>query len=148
MNCLICFDTWVYYMEYTVDQDKYYNLANLLDFIISLLFLLIEIAVNSHIIYRLCSKVINQTNPYYKVIVAKLVCVLILYLILDIVLMTLDITNNQMYACFFWGIDYSFKIQMETLCLGKIRDMIVTMEHYENSGPRRNSRAIDELWPF
>ncbi|KXN72962.1 hypothetical protein CONCODRAFT_4107 [Conidiobolus coronatus NRRL 28638] len=143
MNCLICFDTWVYFMEYTVDQDKYYSLANSLDFVISLLFFIFEIFVNGHIVYHLFRKVLNQTNSYYKVIVVKLISVLTLYLILDIVLITLNIKNKQVYACFFWGINYSFKIQIETLCLGKIRDMIVTMEHHENSDPRRNSRAFE-----
>jgi hypothetical protein len=47
--------------------------------------------------------------------------------------MSLDITNNQMYACFFWGINYGFKIQMETLCLGKIKEVIIIMESYQNA---------------
>ncbi|KXN72963.1 hypothetical protein CONCODRAFT_4108 [Conidiobolus coronatus NRRL 28638] len=148
MNFLIFIDTGVYLMQYTIDENKFYNLANVLDFVISLLFLLIECIINAQIIFKLFSKVSNQSNAYYKIIAFKIIGVLTLYLILDLILMTLDITNNQMYACFFWGIDYSFKIQMETLCLGKLRDMIVTMEHYENSDFRRGSRVFNEAWPF
>jgi hypothetical protein len=148
MNFLILIDAGVYIMQYTIDEDKFYEIANILDFTISLLFLLIECIINAQIIYKLFNKVSDQTNTYYKIIAYKIIGVLILYLILDTVLMTLDITNNQMYACFFWGIDYSFKIQMETLCLGKLRDMIVTMEHYENSDFRRDSRIFNDVWPF
>jgi hypothetical protein len=133
INGVGCYDLYLYYMEYVVNPDDYFDLANLMDFTLSLMFLFIEFLINMSIIFRILNKVRNQSDPHYKVLVAKLCTVLFFYFSLDIILMSLDITNNQMYACFFWGINYGFKIQMETLCLGKIREVIVIMETYHNA---------------
>ncbi|KXN69887.1 hypothetical protein CONCODRAFT_7648 [Conidiobolus coronatus NRRL 28638] len=120
-------------MEYVVNQEDYFDLANLMDFTLSLMFLFIECFVNMYIIVRILKKVSYQSNHHYKGLVFKLCTVLFLYFSLDIILMSLDITNNQMYACYFWSINYGFKIQMETLCLGKIREIIIIMDTYHNA---------------
>jgi hypothetical protein len=133
INGVEYYDLYLYYMEYNFNPEDYFDLANLIDFIISLIFLFIEALINTYIIIRIINKVRNQSNSYHKVLVFKLCSVLILYFCLDILLMALDITNNQMYGCFFWGINYCFKIQMEALCLGKIREVIIVMESYNNA---------------
>jgi hypothetical protein len=133
INAAGCYDTYLYYMEYVVSEEDYFDTANLMDVIMSLMFIFIEFVVNLYIVVRVFNKVRHQSNRQYKILIAKLCSVLFLYFCLDVLLMTLDITNNQMMACFFWGINYGFKIQMEALCLGKIREVIIIMENYQNA---------------
>jgi hypothetical protein len=132
INAVGFYDVYLTYMQYTVSTD-YYDLTTIFDFILSVMFLFIEFVVNIYIIIRIFNKVRHQSNHHYKILVAKLCSFLFLYFCLDVMLMTFDITNNQMYGYFFWSINYCFKIQMEALCLGKIKEVIIIMENYQNA---------------
>jgi hypothetical protein len=132
INGLAIYDSYAYYLEYCVSED-YIWLGNLVDFISSLCFLLLECIVNIWIIVKITNKVRNQSNPGYKILVLKLCTMLIIYFMLDMIIMACDISDYQMYGCIFWGINYAFKIQTETLCLGKIRDCVIILETYENA---------------
>ncbi|KXN72969.1 hypothetical protein CONCODRAFT_4115 [Conidiobolus coronatus NRRL 28638] len=132
INGLAVFDGYAYYMEYCVSEEWTW-LGNLADSVASISFLFLECVVNGWIIVKLTNKVRNQSNPGYKILVTKLCSVLVLYFIMDMVNMALDITDNQMYGCIFWGITYAIKIQTETLCLGKIKECVIILETFENA---------------
>ncbi|KXN72988.1 hypothetical protein CONCODRAFT_4133 [Conidiobolus coronatus NRRL 28638] len=132
INGLILFDDYAYYMEYCVSEEWVW-LGNLADSVSAIGFLFLECVINGWIIIKISNKVRNQSNPGYKILVTKLCVVLLIYFLMDMINMVLDLTDNQMYGCIFWGITYALKIQTETLCLGKIKECVMILENYENA---------------
>ncbi|KXN72968.1 hypothetical protein CONCODRAFT_4114 [Conidiobolus coronatus NRRL 28638] len=108
-------------------------LGNFADLISSISYLILELFINTWIIIKVSRKVRAQENPGYKNLVKKLCTVLVLYLFMELTIMICDISDNQMYGCIFWGINYSIKIQTETVCLGKVRECMIILETFENA---------------
>jgi hypothetical protein len=132
LNGLAILDSYAYYLEYCI-SDEWIWFGNLIDFLSSLCFLFLECVINVWIIVKISNKVRNQNNPGYKILVIKLCIVLGIYFLLDLIIMACDLSDYQMYGCIFWGLNYAFKIQTETLCLGKIRECVMILENYENA---------------
>jgi hypothetical protein len=132
INGLIIYNSYAYYLEYVVSNEWVW-LGSLADIISSISFLILEFFINAWIIIKIFKKVRFQENPGYKSLIKKLCTVLALYLLMDLAIMVADVSNNQMYGCVFWGVNYSFKIQTETICLGKIRECVIVLETYENA---------------
>jgi hypothetical protein len=132
LNGVIILDTYVYYLEFCV-SDKWTWLGILIDVLFTAFQLILECFINIWIIFKIVKKVRNQANLGYKILVTKLCITLILFLAVDIITMGLQLGNNQMYASILLGIMFALKIQVEALCLGKIRECIIIMENYENA---------------
>jgi hypothetical protein len=132
LNVIAVLDTYAYYLEYCV-SDKWTWLGILIDVTSSVFIVILECIINIWIIVKIAKKVRNRANSGYKILVLKLSIALILFLVLDIVIISCDLSNNQSYGCILWGVNYALKIQVETLCLGKIRECIIILENYENA---------------
>ncbi|KXN72967.1 hypothetical protein CONCODRAFT_4112 [Conidiobolus coronatus NRRL 28638] len=132
LNAVVILDTYVYYLEFCV-SDEWTWLGILMDVLFTTFQLILECIINIWIIFKIVKKVRNQANLSYKILVTKLCITLVLFLVVDIIIISLEFSNNQMYASILMGALYALKIQVEALCLGKIRECIIIMENYENA---------------
>jgi hypothetical protein len=132
LNAIAILDTYAYYLEYCV-SEKWTWLGVLIDLLSLIFILILECIINIWIIVKIAKKVRSQANLGYKTFVTRLSVVLVLFFMIDIVNIACNLSGYQSYECILWGVSFALKIQVEGVCLGKIRECIVIMENYENA---------------
>jgi hypothetical protein len=132
LNAIAILDTYAYYLEYCV-SEKWTWLGVLIDALSLVFILILECIINIWIIVKIAKKVRRQVNSGYKTFVTRLCIALVLFFMIDMVNIACSLSGYQSYECILWGVSFALKIQVEGLCLGKIRECIVIMENYENA---------------